>query len=468
MPVWSDGKTAKGGDDEKTVVTLYMGGTMKKLGIDSLIVGFALFAMFFGAGNIIFPPYVGLAAGPEWLKGYLCYYAADVGLALLSIFAMLRANCIDKVEGIMIRLGNIPAKAMMGAIVLCLGPLLAVPRTCATTFSMAVAPVVGPDAIWIQVFFSALFFAAAFAFSIKESKLVDIVGQYLTPLLVIGLLVMIIMGCLNPIGPISDAAKIDNVPWMSVSAGYQTLDFLAALVFGLIVVNALKAKGYTDAKLKFFSVSLASIVAGLFLLVVYGGLCYLGATASSIYPENIDKGMLVVNIANHIFGNTGSIVLSVVVGLACLTTAVALIGATGTFFSAVSNGKWSYAAVVSVVCVFSAIFANVGLNMIISIAGPILTFLYPGALVVIVLSLFDTQIKNDNIFRFATIGALAVSFCEVMGGYWPNIFAFIKTLPFQDMGFGWLIPATVCGLAGGFIKPAPKQGVDCDSLLKIE
>lgn len=441
---------------------------MKQLGINSVIVGFALFSMFFGAGNIIFPPYVGLAGGPEWFGAYLCYYMADVGLALVAIFAMLRADCIDKPEGIMTRLGKVPSRVMMGAVVICLGPLLAVPRTCATTFSMAVVPLAGSEALWLQVMFTVIYFAATYAFSIKESALVDIVGRYLTPLLVAGLLLLITMGALNPIGPISDTPKIDNVVWMGISSGYQTLDVLAALVFGLIVVNALKAKGYTSTKMKFISVGLASLIAGLFLLIVYGGLCHLGATVSTMYPENIDKGALVVNISRHIFGSTGAGILSVVVGLACLTTAVALTGATGTFFHAVSGGKWSYKVVVTMVCVFSAVVANVGLNNIISLAAPILTFIYPGALVVVVLSLFDAQIKNDNIFRFAAAGALAVSFCEVMGWYFPETFAFIKTLPFQGPGFGWVVPATICGLIGIFFKAASRVEEHCESIIEIE
>ncbi len=441
---------------------------MKHLGINSLIVGFALFSMFFGAGNIIFPPYVGLAGGPEWLGAYLCYYIADVGLALVAIFAMLRADCIDKPEGPMRRLGSVPSKLMMGAVVICLGPLLAVPRTGATTFSMAVVPLAGTDALWLQMLFTVIFFSATWAFSVKESALVDIVGRYLTPLLVIGLLVMIIMGALNPLGPIADAPKIDNVIWMGISSGYQTLDVLAAMVFGLIVVNALKAKGYTTTKLKFISVSLASVIAGLFLLIVYGGLCYLGATVSTMYPENIDKGALVVTISTLIFGNTGSALLSVVVGLACLTTSVALTGATGTFFHTVTKEKVSYKTVITLVCVFSAIVANVGLNNIIAFAAPILTFLYPGALVMVFLSLFDTQIQNDNIFRFATVGALAVSFCEVMGWYFPETFAFIKVLPFQQLGYGWILPAVICGVIGVFFKAAPHVREECDPVVEIE
>jgi len=436
---------------------------MKRLCIDSVIVGFALFAMFFGAGNIIFPPYVGLTGGPEWFLGYICYYIADVGLALLAIFAMLKANSIDKVEGIMFRLGKKPALLMMGAAVVCLGPLLAVPRTGALTYSMAVVNLAGADTTLLQVISTVVYFALVFAFSIRESALVDIVGRFLTPLLVAGLLLMIILGTLNPIGPISDKPMIDNVVWTGISSGYQTLDVLAALVFGLIVVNALKAKGYTSDSHKFISVGIASLIAGLLLLVVYGGLCYLGAQVSTIYPEDMDKGKMVVNIAGMIFGGTGATILGVTVALACLTTGVALTGATATFFNTLSKGKISYQTVVIIVCAFSTIMANKGLEYIIALAAPILTFIYPGALVVVILSLFDSHIKNDNVFRFATAGALVVSFCEVMGWYFPETFSFIKGLPFEFYGFGWVFPAVVCGVIGLLVK-APKAHVQEDPI----
>lgn len=428
---------------------------MKKLAGDAFIVGCALFAMFFGAGNVIFPPYVGLAAGPQWLSGFICYYIADVGLALVAVFAMLRANCIDRVEGIAHRLGDIPAKLMMASVVLCIGPLLAMPRTGATTFSMAVVPFAGMDALWLQIIFTIIYFGTVLVFSIRESALVDIVGRYLTPMLVLGLLAMILMGAINPIGPVSDAPKIENITWMGISYGYQTLDVMAIMIFGLIVVNALKAKGYTSEKRKFLSVGFASIVAGLLLFVVYGGLCYLGATVSTMYPENIDKGLLAISIAGHIFGAAGSAVMSLIVGLACLTTAIALAGSAGTFFSTLSNGRVSYATVVTITCAFSAFVATFGLNNIIAIAGPILTFLYPGTLTVVMLSLFDSQIRNDNVFRFATLGALAASFCDVMVGYFPGTFAFITILPFQTAGFGWTIPALLAGIIGSLFKPRP-------------
>lgn len=425
---------------------------MKQLSINSIIVGFALFSMFFGAGNIIFPPYVGLAAGSEWFTGFLCYYMADVGLALVAVFAMLRTESIDKVESIMVRLGDIPAKTMMVVILICIGPLLAMPRTCATTFSMAIVPLAGTDALWASLLFTVVFFALTLAFSIRESALVDLVGRYLTPLLVSGLLLMIVMGAITPIGPISETPKIDNVPLMGINAGYQTLDVLAIIVFGLLIVNAMKARGYSTPRMKFISVGLASLIAGLFLFIVYGGLCYLGATISTLYPENVDKGILVMAISNKIFGPVGAGILSVLIGLACLTTAIALAGSMGTFFSTLTNGKLPYKAGVIVACLFSAVVANFGLNNIIALAAPILTIVYPGVLAVILLSLFDARIKNDNVFRFAAAGAMAVSFCEVMGWYWPETFAFIKALPFQGPGLGWLIPSTVCAVVGAFTR----------------
>ena len=430
---------------------------MKQLCTHSVVVGFALFAMFFGAGNIIFPPYVGLASGPEWLTGFFCYYMADVGLALVAIYAMLRTQNMDRVEGILVRLGNVPAKVMMGAVVICIGPLLAMPRTGATTFSMVFAPLVGGETLWASLLFSCVFFGLALAFSYRESALVDLVGKYLTPLLVLGLLLLIVMGVLSPIGPVADASLMDNVAWMGISAGYQTLDVLAALVFGLLVVNAMKSRGYHSSGQKFMSVGLASLIAGVLLLVIYGGLCYLGATVSTMYPEDVDKGRLVMEIATHIFGPVGSAILGVVIGLACLTTAIALSGSVGTFFSTLTNGRWSYKVMTLTACVFSAIVSNFGLNNIIALAAPILTVIYPGVLAVIVLSMFDAQIENDNVFRFAAAGAMAVSFCEVMGWYWPETFAFIKNLPFQGPGFGWVVPATACGIVGMFIK-SPARG----------
>ena len=173
---------------------------MKKHLLDSLVIGFALFSMFFGAGNVIFPPYLGLESGPEWLLGFLSYFLADIGLAMLAMFAILRQGSPD---GITARIGKLPSTVLMCAIVLCIGPMLAIPRTAATTYETSLAPLV---AGFSPVLFSILFFLLILLLCVRETAVVDIVGKILTPALLIGLLVLIVIGGGEPHRPGGPAA----------------------------------------------------------------------------------------------------------------------------------------------------------------------------------------------------------------------------------------------------------------------
>ncbi|MDD4701975.1 MAG: branched-chain amino acid transport system II carrier protein [Desulfovibrio sp.] len=426
---------------------------------DSIIVGAALFSMLFGAGNVVFPPYIGLTAGPEWFLGFLCYYMADVGLALLAIYAMLTSSCIDKKEGIMHRLGNTAAMLMMCAIILCIGPLLAIPRTGATAFAISFSPL-GYSSKGISVAkiaYSIAFFGISTMLALKESNMVDVIARYLSPIKIGGFLLIVAAALYMPIGPISDIVRDDNVAWHSILSGYQTLDVMAALVYGLIIVTALKNKGYETSSQKFLSVGIASLVAGSLLFVIYLGLCYLGATGSTYYPVDMEKGALVTSLVGRLFGSASTVLLAVIVTVSCMATSVALIGTTGTFISRFSKGRLSYKAVVLGTGLFSMIVSNFGLDNIIAFAAPILTFLYPGTLVVIVLSLFDKHISNDNIFRFATAGALLASALSVLEG-WGLSLAIMSYLPFNSAGLGWIVPACIFGAAGYFVhQPKPSS-----------
>lgn len=424
---------------------------MKTLVKDSVIVGMALFAMFFGAGNIIFPPYIGLGAGQEWLTGFFFYFVSDIGLALLTLYALLASACIDRAEGLMYRLGRVPSALMMGAIVVCLGPLLGLPRTAATTFEISIAPLTGSGGL-IMFAFTALFFLVVLGFTLRESKMVEIVGKYLTPLKFCGLLVIIIGGILTPIGAINEVTRLDSVMQTGIMSGYQTMDVLAAMMFGLVVINALKARGHTSSSARFMSMSIASLVAAVLLLIIYGGLCYLGATVSGIYPMDVDRGQLVVLITNGIFGSFGSVMLGVIVSVSCLATAIALAGATGTFFSSISGGKLPYNAVVIVVCLFSAVAANFGLSAIIAFAEPILAIVYPGALTVVILSLMGKNMVSDVAFRAATLGGVAASTCLVLEGHGLLHLGFARALPLAEFGFGWILPAALLGLAAALAQ----------------
>ena len=411
---------------------------------DVIVIGFALFSMFFGAGNVVFPPYLGLEAGPEWMTGFATYFVADIGLALLGMFALLR---VGSSEAVLHRVGRVPAEILMCAIILCIGPMVAIPRTSATTFEMAIAPNIPGVS---PVLFSVLFFALILALCIKESAVVDIVGKVLTPLLLVGLFAIIIKGIVTPLGEIAALPQIANAAVTGIKAGYQTMDALAALPFGIIVLQSVTAKGYDSGRKQFRVVGGAAVLAGVLLLCVYMGLAYLGATVSAQYTSDIGRAQLIMALVEALMGKVGVILFGVVVGLACVTTAIALTSSAAAYFAELCRGKVSYKVFVIAICVFSAVVSNLGLDRIVAVAAPVLDVIYPPTLVLIFISLLVPRLP-DRVSRGAAIGALLTSvLCalNVNGIHIP----FMANLPLYDLGLSWLLPAVIFGLAASLLS----------------
>ena len=406
---------------------------------DIIVVGFALFSMFFGAGNVVFPPYLGMESGPQWLLGFSAYFIADIGLALLGVFALLR---VGSSEAVTLRLGKIPAELLMCAIILCIGPMVAIPRTSATTFEMAIAPNIPGVS---PVLFSVLFFALILALCIKESAVVDIVGKVLTPLLLVGLFAIIIKGIVTPLGEIAALPQIANAAVTGIKAGYQTMDALAALPFGIIVLQSVTAKGYDSGRKQFRVVGGAAVLAGVLLLCVYMGLAYLGATVSAQYTSDIGRAQLIMALVEALMGKVGVILFGVVVGLACVTTAIALTSSAAAYFAELCRGKVSYKVFVIAICVFSAVVSNLGLDRIVAVAAPVLDVIYPPTLVLIFISLLAPRL-SDRVSRGAAIGALLTSVLCTLNANGIHI-PFMANLPLYDLGLSWLLPAVIFGLA---------------------
>ncbi len=425
---------------------------MKKMNKDILVTGFALFSMFFGAGSVIFPVYLGMGAAHQWFLGFNIFFWVDIGVALLAILAMLLRD--SDVEGVMKPLGRIPSIIMISAIIVCIGPLLAIPRTGATVYEMAVVPIFGEGGLMAT---SIIYFAIVLILSIKESAIVDILGKFLTPALFFGLMVLIIKGLINPIGPIADQPLMENVYESGLIAGYQAMDVLAALAFGVLIVRIVEGKGYSSYSDKMRVIGLSSLLGASGLFVVYCGVTYLGATGSTLFSLDINQGQLLVQIIVLLLGSSGSIILGLVIALACLTTAVALVGASAAYFSRQSGERISYRAIVVLVCLFSAVMSNIGLSAIISFAAPILSIVYPGALVMIFLTFFHKHLVNDNIYRLAAGGAIIVSALEVFHSLGAPT-GFIRELPLSVYGFGWVLLAAVMGVLGYFVRTMPKTG----------
>lgn len=425
---------------------------------DSIVVGFALFAMFFGAGNLIFPTFLGVESGTSWITGFLGFVLADVGLAILSIMAV--AKCNGDISEIFGKAGEKLAIVLGAAIMICLGPLLAIPRTAATTYEMGIAPILSGVS---PIVFSIIFFIITMILSIKPSRVIDIIGQVLTPILIITLLLLILVGIINPIDSVNVAARIENVFAEGVIQGYQTMDALGAVAFASIIITTLINKGYKSEKKKIKLTFQACMVAAVGLVVVYGGLAYLGATIAKGYEniplKEIVQTSVIVNITDILLGKPGKILLAVIIGLACLTTAIGLTAATAQYFDKVSKGKWKYKEIVIFVCVFSGIVANFGVSSIIKFSLPILSIIYPPTVVLIILSLFRDKIKNNNVYVLSTYTALFVSVVTVLNdmGIGSSIgMPIVTTLPFANLGFNWIVPVLVAGIIGSFV-PTTKE-----------
>lgn len=414
--------------------------------LDVVTIGFALFSMFFGAGNVIFPPYLGLQSGRQWLGGFFAYYFADVLLALLALFALLREGSAERV---MDRIGKKAAVFLMTVIILCIGPMLAIPRTAATTYEMGISPLLPGMS---SVLFSVLFFAIILALSIRESAVIDLIGKVLTPALLLGLAALIVVGIVRPLGSISGTVLVDSVVVTGVQAGYQTMDVLAALVFGAVLIKSAADKGYESQGGKMKVLAGAAGLAGALLLLVYLGLSYLGATVSGIYTAEISRADLVIAIVQSLLGKPGLVIFALVVALACVTTAVALVSSAADHFSTICRDKVSYKAFVVIICVFSAVVSNLGLDTIVSIAAPILNVVYPPVLVLVIVSLAAPHMPN-SICICAIGGALVTSVLTTLDSYGLSM-PWLRYLPLSSVDMGWVLPAALCGFAG-FIYRLP-------------
>lgn len=422
----------------------------KKLVTDSIVVGFALFAMFFGAGNVVFPPYIGMHAGEQWANGFLFYFIADIGLALVAMFAILHAGGADNITG---RIGHVASKVLMCAVILCIGPMVAIPRTAATTLEMSVTPFFSGIS---PVVFSIIFFAVILLLSIKQSAVIDIVGKILTPALLIGLLVLIVKGFVSPIGDIVDTGvSASEVTVNGIKSGYQTMDVLAAMAFGIIILSSADEKGYTDSKSAAKMIGIAAALSGVLLMIVYFGLTYLGATASTVFPTDISRANLVIGIVELLLGKAGLIIFAIVIALACITTAVALVSSAASFFAKLANDKISYSVFVVVICVSSAVISNLGLDMIIAIATPVLDIVYPPMLVLILMSWFGDKL-HKSVYVSSVAGSLIASVLATASLYGMNV-PVIDSLPLASLGLGWLTPAALFGLVAYLVSKVKFQ-----------
>lgn len=422
-----------------------------------------LFALFFGAGNMIFPPAMGQSAGTNVWIALAGFIFTDVGLPVLCIAAVVFAN-----RSLNTALGGPGAGFAFFFVVLLhllIGPLFAIPRTGSVSFEMAILPFLGADAnvLLFSFIYTAIFFGATWFLSSNPSKIVSIVGDILTPVLLISIFIIGIGAIINPIGslgaPVGDYTTIAFSKGMI--EGYMAMDALAAGIFALIVIENVETMGVKRESGIIKYTMLAGIFAAIGLAVVYGILAYVGATAGSL-GEFSNGGALLSAVANHMFGTVGQLILGVAVMFACLTTSIGLTTACGDYFST-HFASLSYKKVITAVCLFSFFVSNIGLSQLLSITLPALLMVYPVLMALIITSFFRKWL-NKSAYIGIIIGTALVSIPEGLanfcGTYLPSaantLSSYLALFPFQTLGIGWVVPATVCGVIGFIIGTMKK------------
>lgn len=407
---------------------------MRKQTQDVIVMGLALFAMFFGAGNLIFPVYLGKIYGSNFLPAILGFVLTATGLPLLGIFAGVKARGSANVVSALDRRF---AMCISIASLLCIGPLFAIPRTAATTYEIAVRQFI-PERYCIV--FYCLYFIVNVIFVMKPSAIVDVIGRILTPVLLISVGVLIVKGIFNPVAKPIDTDSV-NVLSRSLLEGYQTMDGLGALVLSNIVLSTTIQKGYKEKGQIRNLVVKSGIIAVGALAIVYGGLVYMGAQMSGIVPGDIEKVQLVIEVAQRILGEKGSLILGICISLACLTTAIGLSSTVASCFERLTRGKMKYSTNVVWISALSIGIATLGVDKIVNLAVPVLGILYPVVIVLILTTVLSRFMKDDRVIAGTVYTAFIVSFVDTL-----NIFGlrrFTSLLPFASDGFAWIVPA-VC------------------------
>ncbi len=421
---------------------------------DTWTFGFFMFALFLGAGNIIFPPTLGQQAGDSLWLAIFGFLLTGVGLPVLAVIAISISGSLDEIS----RKAH-PAFAVLFPFIvyLTIGPFFGIPRTATVAYEIGIVPFLSVDGATSLFWTTLLFFALTFILSLNPTKLVNRIGKIMTPLLLLLIIIIAIRVFISPIGSIEKPIDkyAHNTMISGVLEGYLTMDAIAALVFGMVVINRIKEKGITKASdIKAFTIR-AGIVAGIGLSFVYITLAFIGATSVNVIGMQQNGGTILSMVVENIFGIYGTMILALVIALACLTTSVGLVSACGEYLSKTFK-KLPYIVVIAIICLFSFTMANLGLNQLISFSLPVLYAIYPIAIVLILLSIVNAKWNITNsIYLGAVIGAGAVSILDGLktaGFSLGLVEGLLQALPFYANGMGWIFPSFILGLFGAFYK----------------
>ncbi|MGV3275424.1 branched-chain amino acid-like transporter carrier protein BrnQ3 [Staphylococcus sp. 11261D007BR] len=435
---------------------------------NTIFIGFMLFAIFFGAGNLIFPPNLGLSSGEFFWPAIVAFVITGIGLPLLAVVV----GALDK-QGYIGAINKIhPAFSIIFLVViyLTIGPLFAIPRTASTSFEMTITPIIqSSNPLWLFIF-SVIYFIIVLYLCLNPGKIVDRIGAILTPLLLVTILAMIIKGFVDFGGQAQTTA--DPTAYSSgissfskgFTEGYLTMDAIAAIAFSMIVVNAVKATGIKHANDIFKQTALAGIIAAVALAFIYISLGFIGNhmiiptdTMNNLVEQDQNIGTyLLISMANTGFGSLGKYLLGIVVALACLTTACGLIVSVSEYFNSILP-KIPYKAYVIFFTVISLILSNFGLNAVIQLSVPVLSIIYPVAITSVLMILVARFFPTRRIVQQVTVVVITIeSILSVLNSNGWLQLNWLSKLPLHGYSLEWFPVAIIVFLVAFIISHITK------------
>lgn len=410
-----------------------------------MLVSFMLFSLFFGAGNLIFPPFLGQNAGSNTMPAIAFFLITAVILPVLGVIVVARFDGLEKLGN---KVGKRFSLVFTILIYLSIGPGLGIPRAASLPFEMALAPYLPEEAplgLFLLIF-SAVFFTIALWLAMTPNKLVERIGKFLTPTLLTLIVFLFINYLLRGQKVIAQPQpEYASNPYVKgFLEGYLTMDTIAALNFGIVIANAIRSFKVTDKKSIMKYTALSGLFAGMILASVYLMLSTMGMGSSGVFTIQENGAWTLRCIVHQVFGDFGAILLAAIFTLACLTTCVGLITSCSQYFSTLSR-HLTYKRCVYLISGFSFLICNQGLNMILSISVPVLDAIYPVSIVLIVLGLCEQWISDNKWIYPSTIlvtGIISVVYAlentHILLGSLNTVF---HLLPFYSLGLGWVSAA---------------------------
>lgn len=412
----------------------------------TFVTAFALFSLFFGAGNLILPPFLGYNAGESWLWVSLGFAVSAVLIPILAIYGYAR------IQGTMLDFaGKVSPVFAMGyaVMVYVISAALPSPRTASVAYEMAIQPYFDISSLWA----STIYFVLVLMCVLNRTKLLDLIGKFLTPLIIVSLLIIISFGLFGNVEPLR-ASIFENSFAEGILEGYQTFDAIGGVVVGGVIVISFRLQGRYNYTEKKRMIARSGLFAGLGLLIIYGGLIALGARYSGTL-EIENRTELLTVLSTQTLGNIGTAFLGVLVALACFTTAVGIVTGTADFVKGImGNSPIAYRVTAVLACVLGVAVGQFDVHYIIDIAVPALMFIYPITIVLILLNLTPNRYASKRVFRAVTIVAILFSipdFLEVLISE-ETVTGIKNWIPFSKNSLGWVLPALLTFTIANMIR----------------